>query len=88
MILILDLGFILTLVDDVCNEFNLLCSFELLQLVEFIDNELCQFRHRRQLCSSSTDIIPSFAKNIRVDSLTITYQAELALLSVDEIKVV
>ena len=58
MILILDLGFILTLVDDVCIEFSLLCSFELLQLVEFIDNELCQFRHRRQrLCSSSTDII-------------------------------
>ena len=74
MTLILDLGFILTLVDDVCNE--------------FIDNELCQFRHRRQLCSSSTDIIPSFAKSLRVDSLTITYQAELALLSVDEIKVV
>ena len=56
MILILALCFILTFVGDACNELDLLCSSELLQLVD-IAAALRLFRHRRQLCSSSTDII-------------------------------
>ena len=61
--LILDLGFILTFVSNVYNEFDL-CSSQLLQLVAFIANELRLFRHRRQLCSSSTDIISSCVYNL------------------------